>query len=177
MPRTRQKTWKLFEKIVPADPVGAGEGRGARLGEGAGVVVDLEVEPAAVAVEHESEPVAVVEEALWARAQAGFVEAREREVLAVVAEPGPAVGVHAAPEVRGAAVLLVADPVVAAEAVFAVAPGEVDALLPVDVVTRGMQTLVARVQRHGRQDTELDAIIRSRRFWVPSEAGMSGLQT
>ena len=135
-------------EVVREDRAGrpgrTGEGRGARLGEGAGVVVDLEVEPAAVAVEHEPEPVAVVEEALWARAQAGFVEAREREVLAVVAEPGPAVGVHAAPEVRGAAVLLVADPVVAAEAVFAVAPGEVDALLPVEVVARGMQTLVAR---------------------------------
>ena len=55
MPRTRQKTWKLLEKMVPAVPDGPGEG--LRVGEGARPDIgDLEIDPAPVALEHEAQP-------------------------------------------------------------------------------------------------------------------------
>ena len=68
VPRTRQKTWKLLEKMVPAVPGRPGER--LRVGEGPRALVgDLELGAAALAVEHEAQPLAVEEEALRPGAQ------------------------------------------------------------------------------------------------------------
>ena len=87
MPRTRQKTWKLLEKIVPAVPDVPAKVC-ALAYERATRVLDLELDAAPVAVQHEVQPLAVVHDPLRAGAQTLLVEAHQRQTLAIASETG-----------------------------------------------------------------------------------------
>jgi hypothetical protein len=138
---------------------GAGRTRGAlegaRGGDGqAGVVVlDPEVHPASVALEDEAQAAVVEEQPLGAGGHAETGQAVKGQPLVIVSEAGPVLVVDAAPQVGRAPVGLVADAVVATQSAVGVAPGEVSALLPVDVVTGRVETLVLSAERHGIEYT------------------------
>ena len=130
VPCTRHDTWKLFEKIAPAAPFGAGERLARPPRQRTVVVDDLEVQPAAFAVEHEAQPLAVVEQSLRTGDHAVARRARARRSSSLWRNRVPSSWYTPHQRLAVSRFTSLPMPVVAAETDVAVAPREVRALLP-----------------------------------------------
>lgn len=121
--------------------------------ERSGLVLHLELDVTSITVKHKAQGIAIVKESLRTRGQTWIFESDECEILSVVPKAGPVLVVDATPQICGTPVDLVADPMIATESTLRVAPGQVDAFLPVQLVVRWMQAFVRSLDHHNIEDT------------------------